>query len=46
MDYFHDASLVEVTSTRPFPVQVDGDVLENRSSLNVELARDALWVVA
>ena len=46
MDYFHDASHVEVSSTRPFPVQVDGDVLESRSKLDIELARDALWVVA
>lgn len=46
MDYFHDASKVEVTSEDPFPVQVDGDVLEPRDRLEVELARDALWVVA
>ncbi|HLB61576.1 MAG TPA: diacylglycerol kinase family protein [Actinomycetota bacterium] len=46
MDYFHDASHVEVTSARPFPVQVDGDVLDKRSRLDIELARDALWVVA
>lgn len=46
MDYWHDASRVEVTSDRPFPVQVDGDVLGNRSSLSVGLALDALWVVA
>jgi diacylglycerol kinase family enzyme len=46
MDYHHDASHVEVTSERPFPVQVDGDVLGDRTVLSVGLARDALWVVA
>jgi diacylglycerol kinase family enzyme len=46
MDYRHDASHVEVTSERPFPVQVDGDVMGNRKVLSVGLARDALWVVA
>ncbi|HKZ76014.1 MAG TPA: diacylglycerol kinase family lipid kinase, partial [Actinomycetota bacterium] len=46
MDYWHDASRVEVNSDRPFPVQVDGDVLGDRSSLSVGLALDALWVVA
>src|SRR2546422_75393 len=30
----------------PFPVQVDGDVMGNRTVLSVGLARDALWVVA
>jgi diacylglycerol kinase family enzyme len=37
---------VEVTSERPFPVQVDGDVMGKRTVLSVGLARDALWVVA
>ena len=46
MDYHHDASHVEVTSERPFPVQVDGDVMGDRTVLSVGLARDALWVVA
>ncbi len=46
MDYAHDASHVEITSERPFPVQVDGDVMEERQRLEVELARDAIWVVA
>ncbi len=46
MDYAHDVSRVEVTSERPFPVQVDGDVMGERAHLEVELARDALWVVA
>ncbi len=46
IDYWHDASRVEVTSAQPFPVQVDGDVMTERDKLIVELARDALWVVA
>jgi diacylglycerol kinase family enzyme len=46
MDYRHDASHVEVTAERPFPVQVDGDVMGKRTVLSVGLARDALWVVA
>jgi diacylglycerol kinase family enzyme len=45
IDYVHDASRVEVESSQPFPVQVDGDVMEERTSLQIELARDALWVV-
>ena len=46
IDYRHDASRVLVTSDRPFPVQVDGDSLGARERLEVELAREALWVVA
>jgi len=46
IDYWHDASRVEVTSDRPFPVQVDGDVMAERTRLEITLARDALWVVA
>ncbi len=46
IDYWHDASRVVVTAESPFPVQVDGDVLPERTSLEVTLARDALWVVA
>jgi diacylglycerol kinase family enzyme len=46
IDYWHDASRVVVTSETPFPVQVDGDVLRDRTRLEVTLARDALWVVA
>lgn len=45
IDYWHNASVVEVTSAAPFPVQVDGDVIEDRTQLRVSLARDALWVV-
>lgn len=46
IDYRHDASRVLVTAETPFPVQVDGDVLPERTRLQVTLARDALWVVA
>ncbi|HEX9121987.1 MAG TPA: diacylglycerol kinase family protein [Actinomycetota bacterium] len=46
MDYMHDASRIEVASERAFPVQVDGDVMGERTALEVTLARDALWVVA
>ncbi|MGE5461091.1 MAG: diacylglycerol/lipid kinase family protein [Solirubrobacterales bacterium] len=46
IDYWHDASRVRVKSNTPFPVQVDGDVLRERTHLEVKLARDALWVVA
>ncbi len=46
IDYAHDASHVVVTSEEPFPVQVDGDSLGDRHRLDVELAREALWVVA
>jgi diacylglycerol kinase family enzyme len=46
IDYWHDVSKVEVSSDRPFPVQVDGDVMKERTHLEMTLARDALWVVA
>lgn len=46
IDYSHDASHVLVTSERPFPVQVDGDSMGDHQRLNVELSREALWVVA
>ncbi len=46
IDYWHDASLVRIASEQPFPIQVDGDVLPERTSLEITLARDALWVVA
>jgi len=35
-----------VTSETPFPVQVDGDVMRERTHAEITLARDALWVVA
>ncbi len=46
IDYVHDASRVLVTSADPFPVQVDGDSLGDHRRLEIELAREALWVVA
>jgi diacylglycerol kinase family enzyme len=46
IDYTHDASHVLVTSSKAFPVQVDGDSLGDHFRLEVELAREALWVVA
>jgi diacylglycerol kinase family enzyme len=46
IDYRHDASHVLVTSDQPFPVQVDGDSLGNHERLEIQLAREALWVVA
>jgi diacylglycerol kinase family enzyme len=45
-DYVHDASHVMVTSTEAFPVQVDGDSLGEHRRLEVQMAREALWVVA
>ena len=46
IDYVHDASQVIVRSAEPFPVQVDGDPLGDHRRLRVDLAREALWVVA
>jgi diacylglycerol kinase family enzyme len=46
IDYVHDASHVVVRSDDPFPVQVDGDPLGDRQHLQIDLAREALWVVA
>ena len=46
IDYVHDASRVVVTAEEPFPVQVDGDSLGDHRRLDIELAREALWVVA
>jgi len=46
IDYVHDAHHVLVTSSDPFPVQVDGDSLGDHRRLDVELAPEALWVVA
>ena len=37
---------VVVTSETPFPVQVDGDALGDHRRLEVNLAPEALWVVA
>ena len=46
IDYVHDAHHVLVTSSDPFPVQVDGDSLGDHRRLEIELAPEALWVVA
>ena len=46
IDYVHDANQVLVTSKEPFPVQVDGDSLGDHLRLEVQLAPEALWVVA
>ena len=46
IDYAHDASHVLVTSETPFPVQVDGDSLGDHRRLEIDLAPEALWVVA
>ena len=46
IDYVHDASKVVVTADKPFPVQVDGDSMGERARLEIELAREAIWVVA
>jgi diacylglycerol kinase family enzyme len=46
IDYVHDANHVLVTSKDPFPVQVDGDSLGEHLRLEVQLAPEALWVVA
>lgn len=46
IDYIHDAHHVLVTSTDPFPVQVDGDSMGDHRRLEVQLAPEALWVVA
>jgi diacylglycerol kinase family enzyme len=46
IDYTHDASRVVVSAEHPFPVQVDGDAMGDQRRLEVELAPEALWVVA
>ena len=46
IDYHHDASQVIVSSDQPFPVQVDGDPLGEHHRLQIDLAREALWVLA
>jgi diacylglycerol kinase family enzyme len=46
IDYVHDASHVLVTAAEPFPVQVDGDSLGDHHRLEIDIAREALWVVA
>jgi diacylglycerol kinase family enzyme len=46
ISYIHDAAHVAITSDTPFPVQVDGDSLGDHLKLDIQLAREALWVVA
>ena len=46
IEYVHDANQVLVTSKDPFPVQVDGDSLGDHRRLEIQLAPEALWVVA
>ena len=46
IDYAHDATKVVVTASAPFPVQVDGDSMGDRTRLEIELAREAIWIVA
>jgi diacylglycerol kinase family enzyme len=46
IDYVHDASRVLITAADPFPVQVDGDSMGDHRRLEIDLAREALWVVA
>ena len=46
IDYVHDARHVVIDSETPFPVQVDGDSLGDHRRLEVDLAPEALWVVA
>jgi diacylglycerol kinase family enzyme len=46
VDYAPDVSDVWIESATPFPVQVDGDAIGHRTSLRVDLVRDALRVVA
>jgi diacylglycerol kinase family enzyme len=46
ISYIHDSAHVAITSDTPFPVQVDGDSLGDHLKLDIQLAREALWVVA
>lgn len=40
--YHHDVSSIELVSTRPLPVQVDGDYIGERSQASIALIRDSL----
>ena len=40
--YHHDASSIELVSTRPLPVQVDGDYIGERSEASIVLVPDSL----
>jgi diacylglycerol kinase family enzyme/molybdopterin converting factor small subunit len=46
VSYAHDADTVEISAPTPFPVQLDGDNIGDRTSLSVTLEREALWVIA
>ena len=46
VSYAHDAESVEITSGAPFPVQLDGDNIGDRTTLSVRLERGALTVIA
>jgi diacylglycerol kinase family enzyme/molybdopterin converting factor small subunit len=46
VDYVSDASSVEITSSRPYPVQVDGDVIGELDRISVRLVPEALDVIA
>ena len=46
VDYASDASRIVVTAEEPFPVQVDGDAIGSRTSLEVEWMPDALRVLS
>jgi len=46
VEYAPDASRIVVTAEEPFPVQVDGDAIGSRTSLEVEWMPDALRVLS
>ena len=46
IDYVHDARGVEAASSRPYPVQVDGDYMGEFDRISVRLVPDALSVIA
>lgn len=44
--YLNDVdSVTMATRGAPFPIQVDGEYVGDRSTLNIELLRDALWIL-
>ena len=45
-DFSHDAEVVEIGATDPFPVQLDGEFVGEYPGLDVRTVRDALWVLA
>ncbi|MEX0991165.1 MAG: diacylglycerol kinase family protein [Actinomycetota bacterium] len=46
VQYEHDVERIEIASPRAFPVQLDGEYVGEFEALDVQLVRDALWVVA